>query len=61
LAIDFRKSAKHWLATLENTLAVSQRLQKTRWQCSCDLENALAKLASDFSEIWANSKVIGKM
>ncbi len=40
---------------------MSSDFRKTSGSVPATLENKLAKLASDFSEIWANSKVIGKM
>ncbi len=46
-------------ATLEKSAAIVHRLYKTTGSVPATLENKLAKLASDFSEIRFNSKVIG--
>jgi hypothetical protein len=39
----------------------SSYFRKTTGSVPATLENALAKLASEFRELWANSKVTGKM
>jgi hypothetical protein len=48
-------------ATLESRRPFSSDFRKNTGSVPATLENTLAKLASDFSEKRANSKVTGKM